>query len=79
MRRHQAVILQRLIAGGLGVGAGKRNVADLKQFRRGEKGHVRRVVEERIADAALVDKHRAETGLLRLNGAGQTGGPSADD
>ena len=74
-----AVILQRLVAAGLGIGAGKGDVADLEQLRCGEKGHVRRVVEERVADAPLVDQCHAETGALGLNGAGQAGGAGADD
>jgi hypothetical protein len=40
----------------------------------GEEGHVRGVVEERVADAALVHHHGAQAGLLRLDGAGQAGG-----
>ena len=37
-----AVVLQRFLARGLLLGGGERNVADLQQFRRGEKHHVRR-------------------------------------
>jgi len=74
---HMPVILERLVAVGLGIGAGKRNIADLEQFGRGEEGHVRGVVEERVADAALVHHDGAQAGLLRLNGAGHTGGSGA--
>ena len=75
--RHAPVILERLVAVGLGIGAGKGNIADLQQFGRGEEGHVRGIVEERIADASLVHHHGAQTGLLRLDGAGQPGRPRA--
>jgi hypothetical protein len=34
---HFAVVLQCLLAGGLGVGARERDVADLQQFRGGEE------------------------------------------
>jgi len=37
------------------------------------------VVEERVAEASLVDDDDAETGFLCLDGAGQAGGPGADD
>jgi hypothetical protein len=37
------------------------------------------VVEEGIAEAALVDEDRAEAGALSLNGAGHAGGTGADD
>jgi len=75
----QAVILQRLVAVGLGIGTGKGNVADFEQLRRGEKGHVRGVVEERIGEAALVDEKDAQAGALGGDGAGKAGGAGADD
>ena len=74
-----AVVLERLDAVGLLVGAGEGDVADLEQLRRGEEGHVRRVVEERVAEAALVDQARGEARALCLDGAGQAGGAGADD
>ena len=74
-----AVVLQRLVAGGLLVGAGEGHVADLEQLRRGEEGHVRGIVEERVAEAALVDEKRGEARALRLDRAGQARGPGADD
>ena len=37
------------------------------------------VVEERIAEAALVDEDGTEAGALRLDGAGHAGGAGADD
>ena len=74
-----AVVLEGLVAVGLLVGAGEGHVADLEQLRRGEEGHVRRVVEERVAEAALVDQNGGETRALRLDGAGQAGGAGADD
>ena len=74
-----AVILQSLLAIGLLVGAAERDVADLKQLRRGEEGHVRGVMKERVAHAALVDQRDAETFALRVNGAGHAGGSGSDD
>ncbi len=44
--RHLAVVLERLATGGLLIGRGKGHIPDLEQLRRGEKGHVGRVVEE---------------------------------
>src|ERR1035437_6744737 len=75
--RPTPVILERLVAVGLGVGAGKGDAADFQQFGRGEEGHVRGVVKERVADASLVHHHGAQTGLLCLDGAGQTRGSGA--
>ena len=74
-----AVVFEGLGAGGLLVGAGEGHVADLEQLRGGEEGHVRGVVEERVAEAALVDQHDVEAGALRVDGAGHAGGAGADD
>ncbi len=74
-----AVVLERFVAAGLLVGAGEGHVADLEQLRRGEEGHVGRVVEERVAEAALVDQHGGEAGALGFDGAGKAGGAGADD
>ena len=74
-----AVVLEGLVAGGLGVGAGKGNAADFEQLGGGEEGHVGGVVEEGVAEAALVDEDGAEAGFLGFDGAGQAGGPGADD
>src|ERR1017187_7800727 len=63
-----AVVFEGLAAGGLLVGAGEGHVADLQQLGGGEEGHVRGVVEERVAKAALVDQHRGEARALRLDG-----------
>ncbi len=70
---HLAVVFQRLVAIGLLVRAGEGHVADLKQLRRGEKRHVRGVVEEGVAEAALVDQKRCKACTLRLDRAGQPG------
>ena len=40
---------------------------------------MRGVVEERVAEAALVHQHGGEAGALGLDGAGQPGGAGADD
>jgi hypothetical protein len=37
------------------------------------------VVEEGVAEAALVDEDDAEAGALGVDGAGQAGGAGADD
>ena len=75
----QAVVLKGLVARGLGVGAGKGDVADLEALGGGEEGHVGGVVEERVAEAALVDEDDAEAGFLGFDRAGEAGGSGADD
>jgi hypothetical protein len=67
-----AVVLQSLIPVRFLVGRRKRNIANLKQFRRGEKRHVRGIVKERIAKATLIDRNRAKSRPLRLNRASQS-------
>ena len=74
-----AVILQRLLPGGLLVGTGEGDVADLEELGRSEEGHVAGIVEQRIDQAALVDVGDGEAGALGLDAAGQAGGPGADD
>src|ERR1700760_72052 len=54
--RNFAVVLQGFIPIGFLIWTGEGHVADLKQFRRCEKRHVGRVVKERIAKAAFIDK-----------------------
>ena len=51
-----AIIFQRLGAAGLFIERSHRQAADFEQLRRGEKHHVRRIVVERIDDAALFDE-----------------------
>ena len=70
------VILQRLDAHGLFRRANQRQVADFQQFRSREEHHVDRVVVNRVAQAALVDHQRPHSRALRLDGAGQPGGPA---
>src|SRR5208283_1910138 len=74
-----AVVLQRFLARGLLVWAGKGNVADLQQLRRGEEGHVAGIVEEGIDQAAFVDVGYGESGAAGINPAGEAGRPGADD
>ena len=74
-----AVVFEGFGAGGLLVGAGEGHVADLEQLGGGEEGHVGGVVEERVAEAALVDEDDVEAGALRVDGAGHSGGAGADD
>src|SRR5512146_75904 len=78
-RRYLPVILKSFVARWLGICARERDAADLKQFRRGEEGHVRRIVEERIADAAFVNQNDTQTGFLRFNGAGEPGGTGSNN
>ncbi len=72
-----AVVLQRLVPVGLLVRAGEGNAADLQQLRRGEEGHVRGIVEQRVAQAALVDQHSREPRALRFDRAGESSRPRA--
>ena len=74
-----AVVLERLFARGLLLRRGERNVADLQQFRRGEKRHVRGIVKERVHQASLVDDDDFEANLLRFDRAGQSRRSGADD
>ena len=78
MLGRSAVILQRLRARGLAARARERQVADLHALGRGEEKHVRRVVVERIAQAAFVDHQRPQACALSLDGACKTGGPGPD-
>src|ERR1700733_13719988 len=77
MLRDLAVILQRLIAAGFLVGAGKGHIPNLQQLGRGEKRHVRGIVKEGVAKTALVYQNRAHASALRLDGACQAGRASA--
>src|SRR5215469_17990922 len=76
---HSPVVLEGLPPRGLRIGGGEGNVADLEQLGRGEKHHVRRIVVDRVDQAALLDHQHAQADLLRLNPARQTGGASAND
>src|SRR5438445_12948975 len=71
--RYLAVVFQRLGAIGFLVRAGKGHDADIKQLRGGKKRHVRGVVEEGVADAALVHQKRQKACTLRIDCAGQSG------
>ena len=76
---HAAVVLEGLGARRLLVHARHRDVADLQKFRSGEERHVRRIVVERVDDAALVDDDRVQTAALQFDAAGEAGGSGADD
>ncbi len=73
--RDLAVVFERFVACRFGVGAGERNSANLQQLRGREERHVRGIVKDRIANAALVDQRHAIASLLRLDGGGQSGRP----
>ena len=64
-----AVVLKSFLAGGLDERTREGDVANLQEFRRCEEGHVGRIVENRIDEAALVENERLEASLLRFNGA----------
>src|SRR5439155_5492896 len=55
MFRDFAVVLERFQAIRLGIGCAKRNIANFKELRRGEKNHVCRIVKNRVHYAALID------------------------
>ena len=74
-----AVVLEGFLASGLHQRSGERDVTDLEQLRRGEKGHVGRIVEDRIHQASFVKDDRPEASFLGLNGAGQSSGTGAHD
>src|SRR6185312_6186456 len=76
---HVAVVLERLKAGWLLVSAVEGQVANLQQLRRGEKRHVRGVVEQRIDQAAFVHQSDGKAGALRLNGGCHSRGPGANN
>ena len=76
---HLAVVLERLQARGLLLGAYEGNVADLQQLRRGKERHVCRVVIQRIAQAPLLYGQGGVARAPYLNGAGEAGGTGADD
>src|SRR5438270_2233339 len=66
------VVFQRLAAIGLLVRTGKRHIADLEQLRGSKKCHVRGVMKQRVAEAALVNEKGGKPCALGLNRAGQT-------
>src|ERR1700757_1447720 len=74
-----AVILERLFARGLLARSAEWNIADLQQFRGSKERHVRRIVVNRIDDAALVNGDCFESRALRLDGAGKPGWPGSND
>src|ERR1700735_5135175 len=73
-----AVILQRLFPRGLLQRSRKRNLANFKQLRGGEKRHVRGIVEQRIHQTSLVENNDLEPNFLRFDGTGQSRGSGPD-
>ena len=53
-----SVIFQSFGASGLEVGDGHRQVSDFHALGGGEEGHVRRIVKQRVAQAAFVNDER---------------------
>src|SRR5262245_26592338 len=74
-----AIIFQSLDAYRFFALADERKVADFEQLGRGEENQLRRVVVERIDDAAFFERQATEPRPLSLDRAGQATGPSADD
>src|SRR5205807_3435820 len=60
------------------VGTGEGDVANLQQFRRGEKDHVGRIVKERVHQAALIDQYGRKSGALGLDGRRHASGAGSD-
>ena len=79
MLRDLPVILERFLTRGLLVGSAERDVANLEQFRRGKESHIGGIVEDRIDHATLINRDDLESGSLRLDRAGKTSRPGADD
>src|SRR5579859_184957 len=78
MLRRLAVILKRLGTHRLLCRANQRQVADLEEFRRGEKHHVDGIVENRVAQTAFLDHQRFHSRAACLDGASQPGGSRAN-
>ena len=76
---HAPVVAKRLEPHRLVVRRDQRQPADLQQLRRGEEHHVRREVEDRVDEDALLDDDVIETALLGGDGGGETGRTGADD
>src|SRR5689334_13528552 len=74
-----SVIFQRFLASRLLVGGGEWNIADLKQFRRGEENHIRRIVVDGIYKTPFLNDERLKSQPLYFNRTGQAGGSSAHD
>ena len=79
LRRHAAVVLDRVLARRLVALDGKRIAADLDQFGRREELHPRRIADDRVDERALVDDERLEPLALRFDGAGQADRARPDD
>src|SRR5271167_4153307 len=79
MLRDLPVILERFLTRGLLVGSAERDVANLEQLRRGKESHVGGIVEDGIDHATLINRDDLESSSLRLDRAGETGRPRADD
>ena len=75
MSRDLAIVFERLIPRRFGVRAGEGNATDFQQLGSGKERHVRGIVEDRVANAALVDQHHAKPSLLCLDGGSQPGRP----
>ena len=71
------IIFQCFGAAGLAVGDGHGQLADFHALWSGEKRHVRRIVEKRIAEAAFINDQRGQALEFRFDGAGEAGGAGA--
>src|SRR5260370_3125112 len=78
MLRRLPVVFQRLDASWLIRRANQRKIANFEQLRSREKHHFHWIVEDRIAEAGLVDDQRPHSGALGFNGGGQAPWPPAN-
>src|SRR6185312_10481608 len=76
---HAAVVLEGLGTRRLVIHARHREVTDLEEFGRGEKGHVRRVVVERVDDTSFVYDQDGLAAALDFKAAGNACRPGADN
>ena len=76
---HSAIVLEGLLARGLGAGRDQRMAADLQPLRRGEKHHPDRVAHDGVRDGAGVDDLRVLTAPPRGDGTGEADWAGPDD
>ena len=73
------VVAQRFHPGRLGVRGGERQAPNLQKLGRREKDHVRREMQDRVDDRALLDDSVRQPCLLGGDCGGETGGAGADN
>src|ERR1041384_3267580 len=73
------VVLERLLAGGLGAGAHQGVAADLEPLRGGEEDHPHGIADDGVGDGPRVDHQRVKAPAPGGDGAGQADRPGARD